>query len=218
MVWSHLHQNVVVLGHMNNFTYVHFCLLRCDAYSGTSVLNFRRNMLLFLLGTLYFVQCRRFWVVNTGTLSNVGHKCGRLCARLAICLSAKIFTLTFQSKQQEWKKRLQGEGPGTYEPAQVLFPCQEMNKKVLAMSSLLQSYLTSSKKNVKGDGRYCASIQQTTINMSQYLVSETPKQWSQQLIWPWSQIFIHSFIHSFCCPSYDRVIASSKANSPQRTN
>jgi hypothetical protein len=64
----------------------------------------------------------RFWVVNTRTLSNGGHKCKRLCARLAICLSAKIFTLPLQSKQQEWKKGPQGKSPGTYEPEQALLP------------------------------------------------------------------------------------------------
>jgi hypothetical protein len=34
-------------------------------------------------------------------VSNVGHKCRSLCASLAICLNAKIFTLPLQSKQQE---------------------------------------------------------------------------------------------------------------------
>ena len=67
-------------------------------------------------------------------------------------------------------------------------------KRILTMSSLLQSYMTSSERNVNGGGRYCPSIRQITVNMSPYLVSETRIQWSQQLIWSWSQIFIHSLI------------------------
>jgi hypothetical protein len=94
------YQNGVVLGHMNNLTYVHYCFQKCDAQSVAIVPNSQRNMLPLLLGTLH-VHCRLSWVVNIGTLSNVGHKFRKLCARLAICLSAKIFILPLQSKQQE---------------------------------------------------------------------------------------------------------------------
>jgi len=56
------------------------------------------------------------------------------------------------------------------------------------MGDLLQSYMTSSKRNVKGGGRYCPSIQQITVNMSQYLVSETKSA---------ADMFLKSDIHSF---------------------
>jgi hypothetical protein len=33
-------------------------------------------------------------------------------------------------------------------------------------------------------------------------------------VYTWTNTFIHSFVHLFCCLSYDRSIASSKARSP----
>jgi hypothetical protein len=47
------------------------------------------------------------------------------------------------------------------------FPCQEMNQKVLTISSQSIAELSDvEEKNVKGGGRYCPSIQQTTVNVS----------------------------------------------------
>jgi hypothetical protein len=67
-----------------------------------------------------------------------------------------------------------------------------MNQKVLTMISQSIAELSDvEEKNVKGGGRYCPSVQQTTVNVSIF------GTWNEKTVAPETDMALKSDIHSY---------------------